>query len=147
VIRRSIHRNIDQLNRGDTSASLARFADNATLSFPGSNSWSNQHRATTASQEPSETHRGRPEIEAFLARYRDVGMQMAVDDILVNGPPWNMRAAVRVHHWVTKPEAVDRKTSRGVLFINAKWGKILSQENYEDTEWVAQYDALLERGA
>ena len=63
------------------------FAPDATLAFPGHNSWTNQHRPAAQGRDAHATHRGRDEIEAFLQRYVATGMQMVVDDILVNGPP------------------------------------------------------------
>jgi hypothetical protein len=67
---------------------------------------------------------------------------MVVDDILVNGPPWNTRVAIRVHHWVIGADGTDSYTNRAVLFVSTRWGKIKSQEDYEDTERIAAYDRL-----
>ncbi len=44
AVRWMIRRNIGRLNEGDYRPALAMFARDATLSFPGDNSWSNQHR-------------------------------------------------------------------------------------------------------
>ena len=78
----------------------------------------------------------------FLQRYVDAGLQMVVEDILVNGPPWNLRAAVRVHDWSPGP-AGDRYANRAVMFVTARWGKLTTHEDYEDTERAAAFDALL----
>ena len=88
-----IRRNISRLNEGDYGPTLAMFADDATLSFPGENTWANQHRPTERGRDAFATHRGRTEIEVFLRRYVQSRMHMVVDDILVNGPPWNARAS------------------------------------------------------
>lgn len=79
-------------------------------------------------------------MEPFLARYVEHGIQMEVEDILVNGPPWNTRAAVRVHHWIPGTGGEDLYANRAVLMVGAAWGKIHSQEDYEDTEPVAAFD-------
>jgi ketosteroid isomerase-like protein len=142
-----IRRNISRLNEGDYRPALAMFADDATLSFPGVNSWANQHRSTERGRDAFATHRGRDEIEAFLQRYVQSRMHMVVDDILVNGPPWNARAAVRVHHWIAGPDGRDVYNNRAVLFVSTAWGKIRSQEDYEDTERVASFDEVLARAA
>lgn len=142
TVRWMIRRNITRLNDGDLAPTLGMFADDAVLCFPGDNSWSNQHRLTTKGRDAFATHRGRREIEEFLDRYVATGMQMEVDDILVNGPPWSMRAAVRVHHWVPGDEGQDRYANRAVLFVKSRWGKLRFQEDYEDTERVAAFDAL-----
>lgn len=138
-----IRRAVRQTNGGDYRLALSMFAEDATLSFPGDNSWANQHRPTQLGPEAFATHRGRTEIEAFLQRYVGEGIQMVVDDILVNGPPWNTRAAARVHHSINGPDGTDVYANRAVLFVTTRWGKIRCQEDYEDTERVAAYDRVL----
>jgi hypothetical protein len=66
-------------------------------------------------------------------------MQMSIEDILVNGPPWNTRVAVRVNHGVVVDGATVY-TNRAVLMARIVWGKIRAQEDYEDTERVAVFD-------
>lgn len=143
AVRWMIRRNIDRLNAGDHRPTLAMFAPNAVMSFPGDNSWSNQHRAPRTGTQPSLSHRGVDEIEAFLVRYVGTGMQMTVEDILVNGPPWNTRAAVRVHHWAPGADDTVAYQNRAVLMVTTSWGRIRTQEDYEDTVRVAAYDEIL----
>jgi hypothetical protein len=145
TVRWMIRRNIRELNAGNYRPVLAMFRDDATLAFPGNNSWANQHRPTEKGRARFATHRGRGEIEAFLQRYVDAGIQMFVEDILVNGPPWNARAAVRVHDWSEGEDGQDRYNNRAVLWVNSAWGKLSAQEDYEDTERAAAFDALLDR--
>lgn len=138
-----IRRTISSVNDGDLRLALAMFADDAVLSFPGDNTWANQHRPTKLGRDAFGTHRGKVEIEAFMQRYVQHSLHMVVDDILVNGPPWNTRVAARVHHWAQDPDGTDAYTNRAVLFVTIRWGKIRSQEDYEDTERVAAYDKVL----
>jgi len=139
IVRRLIRRSIRALNEGDYGPTLAVFADDATLTFPGDNSWSRQFRPPQPGRAAHPTHRGRTEIEAFLRRYVDHGIQMEVDDILVNGPPWNTRVAVRVTDWIPTAEG-DAYANRAVLMSRLSWGKIREQEDYEDSERVAAFD-------
>ena len=37
--------------------------------------------------------------------------------------------------------------NRAVLFVTSKWGKLLTQEDYEDTQRAAAVDALLDGSA
>ena len=129
------------LNEGKHQPTLAMFASDATLVFPGDNSWARMYREPHASQEPFITHRGTAEIEAFLRRFVAHGIQMHVDDILVNGPPWNTRAAVRVHHGIVDDRGDETYSNRAVLMVRTSWGKVREQEDYEDTERVAAFDA------
>ena len=139
TVRRLIRRSIRLLNDGNYDASLAVFAADATLSFPGDNSWSGQFRSPQVGREQFATHRGKREIEAFLQRYVGTGMQMSVEDILVNGPPWKTRVAVRVNHGIVA-DGVAIYNNRAVLMADIVWGKIRAQEDYEDTERVHTFD-------
>lgn len=143
TVRMLIRRNIRALNEGHYQSSLAMFGRDAELTFPGDNTWSRQHRAPQPGRAAYPTHRGRTEIEVFLRRYVDERIHMEVEDILVNGPPWNTRAAVRVHHWIPGPDGSDLYSNRAVLMVRTAWGKIRSQEDYEDTERITAFD---ERG-
>lgn len=141
AIRMYIRRNIRLLNQGRYAPALAMFAADAELTFPGDNTWSRQHRRPERGRSAFATHRGRAEVEAFLQRYVGHRIQMVVEDILVNGPPWNTRVAIRVHHWVTGPDGGDLYANRAVLMVRSSWGRIRSQEDYEDTELVSAFDA------
>ena len=86
--------------------------------------------------------RGRAEIEAFLQRYVGNGIQMEVEDILVNGPPWNTRVAVVVHDWVARPERRRRRTRTARSCSSAPAGaRLVTHEDFEDTERAAAFDA------
>lgn len=52
-----------------------------------------------------------------------------------------MRAAVRAHVWVEGPDGGDRYNNRAVRFVNTAWGRIRAQEDYEDCERAAAFDA------
>src|SRR5262249_36633171 len=140
-------RNIARLNAGDYRPALAMFANDATLTFPGANSWAAMFRPHARGRHAVPTHRGRVEIEAFLRRHTEQGIQMEVEDILVNGPPWRARAAVRCHDWTPGEDGNDVYNNRAVLWVRTRWGRILEQEDYEDTERSAAYDVVLEDAA
>lgn len=137
MIRRSIRR----MNEGDYRPTLAMYAEDATLTFPGDNSWSRQYREPRTGRASSPTHRGRAEIEHFLQRCVDHGLQIEAEDILVNGPPWNTRAAVIARSWMVDDDGTDAYANRAVLVVRSRWGKIHTHEDFEDTERVAAFDA------
>ncbi len=145
AVRWMIRRNVEALNAGRHEPALAMFAPDATLCFPGRNSWAGQFRTPEPGRAPFVSHDGRDEIEAFLRRYVEHGIQMSVEDILVDGPPWSARAAVRAHVWVPGPDGRDVYDNRAVLMVETRWGRIRRQEDYEDTERAARFDAYLDR--
>jgi ketosteroid isomerase-like protein len=151
TVRWLIRRNIDRLNQGDYGPTLAMYTDDATLTFPGDNSWARMFRPPEPGRQPFPTLQGRAEIEAFLTRYVADGIQMQVEEILVNGPPWNARAAVVAHDWVPgRPglpgwdgvDGHDRYQNRAVLYVRTRWGKIVAHEDFEDSERAAAFDRL-----
>ena|SRR6266700_3876679 len=144
AVRMLIRRNIRLLSEGQYKPTLAMFTDDAAVTFPGQNRWSREHRTLRRGRSAFATHRGRDEIESFLQHLVDHGIQMQVEDILVNGPPWNTRAAVRVHEWIPGADGNDIYANRGVITVHVVWGKIRSQEDYFDTELLS---ALLDRVA
>jgi hypothetical protein len=143
TIRHLVRRNIRALNEGNYGPTLAMFTDQAELTFPGDNSYARQFRPPEPGRQPFPTHRGRDEIETFLRVYVDNGIQMEIEDILVNGPPWNARIAVRAHVWIEGRNGSDVYANRAVLMVSSSWGKIRSQEDYEDCERAAALDRYL----
>src|SRR5689334_5368122 len=129
AVRWLIRRNIARLNGGDYGPVLAMFTEDATLTFPGDNTWSRMYHQPGTGRNAVPTHRGRAEIEGFLRRYVENGLQMCVEDILVNGPPWNTRVAVCVQDWAPGRDG-DRYANRAVLRVHTRWGRITAQEDY-----------------
>ena len=146
IVRSMIRKNVEVLNAGDYQPTLAMFAGDATLTFPGDNSWSRQFTEPGTGRESSPTHRGRVEIEAFLRRYVDAGVQMRIEDMLVNGPPWNTRVAVRAQVWIPRFDGTDLYANRVVLMVRSAWGKVRAQEDYVDTQRSAALDEALAVG-
>ena len=133
TVRWMIRRNIEALNRGDHGPVLAMFDDEARLTFPGESTFATEFHDPRPGRAAYATHRGRAEIERFLRRYVAAGIQMQVEDILVNGWPWKARAMVRCHVWSPGPDGEDRYTNRAVLAVQTRWGKIVRQAGLAGT--------------
>lgn len=142
AVRWMIRRNILKINAGNYGPALAMYADNLEFAFPGRSSWADEFRPVERGRQMHVTHRGKREMERFLERFVAAGIQMDVEDILVNGPPWNLRVAVRAHVW-SPGAADDRYSNRAVMCFTSSWGKLRTHEDYEDTERSAAFDALL----
>jgi ketosteroid isomerase-like protein len=132
AVRWMIRRNVRALRSGDIGPLLASYADEAVLRFPGQNPWAGEHR-------------GKPAIEAFLRRFADDRLIGETHEILVNGPPWRTTVCV-----VFTVEARDTAgavvyQNRAVLFVRAAWGKIVYQEDFEDTQKVEAFAEYLDK--
>ena len=130
AVRRQIRRNIEALNRGDPAPLLQGYGEDAVLLFPGASSWGGEHRGKLA-------------IERFLRRFVAAGLSGQAEDILVNGPPWRTRIAVVFTDRASDADGNEVYANRAVLYAVARWGRITRQEDFEDTQKVATFDAWL----
>ena len=130
IVRWLMRRAIRRVNAGDIGPFLSTFADDATLVFPGQNSWAGEHR-------------GKDELERFYRRFVRVGLQVEPQEIIVAGAPWNMTVCLRYTDQATGPGGDVVYTNCGMIYAKIAWGKIKSYEVYEDTEKVAEFDKYL----
>lgn len=144
TVRALLRHSINRLNDGDYSLLLKMADPDFELIFPGENSWSTMFRPQVLGREQHVTHRGIEEATAFADRFVSEGIRFHVEDILVNGPPWNTRIALRVHDHVPGADGgPDVYCNRAVLFLEVRWGRLIRWEDYEDTQRVAAWDRHL----
>ncbi len=143
IVRMMVKRNVAQLNAGNASAILKMAAKTVELRFPGDNSWARMFRPVEKGRSAHATHRGFEECSAFADRFAKEGVQFKVEDIMVNGGPWNTRVAMRIASFIDGDNGIDRYNNRAVAILEIKWGKLVVWEDYEDTERVAAWDRSL----
>jgi ketosteroid isomerase-like protein len=140
-VRWMIRRNISRLNAGDATAFLQLAADDVELAFPGDNAWSREFRPVAKGRHRHVSHRGIAECRTFAQRFVRDRIQFEVEDILVNGPPWRLRIAIRAHVFARADGAAeDAYNNRVIAFLEFRWSKLLRWEDYEDTERTAAWD-------
>lgn len=139
AVRRLLRHAIGRLNEGDASPVLRMAAPDAELAFPGDNSWARMFRPVERGRHAHVTHRGVDELTAFADRFVGEGLRFEIEDVLVAGPPWNTRVALRAHDFA-EGEDGDLYTNRVVAFLEIRWGRLRRWEDYEDTERVAAWD-------
>jgi ketosteroid isomerase-like protein len=130
AVRATLHRTVRALHAGDYGPLLGLYADDAVLVFPGEHSWAREYR-------------GVEEIEGFLRRFLAAGLRGELGAILTQGPPWASMLAVEFADEARGPEGELLYTNRAVIVFGLRWGKIVHEEVYEDTQRVAAFDALL----
>jgi len=146
-IRALLRYSIRKLNAGDPSLLLRLAAADVAIAFPGDNSWSTMYRPVEKGRECYPTHRGIDECRGFAQRFVDEQIQFVIEDILVNGPPWNTRIALRVHDCIAGADGVDRYNNRAIAYLTVRWGRLTLWEDYEDTERTAAWDAATRNGS
>ena len=142
TVRALIRHGVRRLNEGDPSFLLRLARPDAELCFPGDNSWAAMFRPVEKGRDVHVTHRGIDECRAFADRFVANHIQFAIEDILVNGPPWHTRIALRVHDYIDGPPGEpDVYNNRAVAFLELRWFKLVRWEDYEDCERVTAWDA------
>jgi ketosteroid isomerase-like protein len=139
AVRGLVRHGIGRLNSGDPRFLLRLAAVDAEIAFPGDNSWAAMQRPVEKGRHRHATHRGLDECRSFAQRFASEGIQIVIEDILVNGPPWNTRVAVRAHDYIPGDNA-DVYNNRVVAFMEIKWGRLHTWEDYEDTQRVSAWD-------
>ena len=140
IVRALLRHGISNLNEGDSSMLLKLAHPDFELAFPGENSWATMFRPTAPGRQRHVTHRGLGEATAFAERFVDTGVQFRIEDILVNGFPWNTRIAIRSHVFIPGTNGDDVYNNRAVLFLEVRWGRLVRWEDYEDTQRIAAWD-------
>ncbi len=142
LIRAGVRTAIRRLNNGDAGLLLAMAADDIQFAFPGHNSWATMFRTQQKGRHFHPTHLGKHEAAAFAQRFVDAGLHVDIEDILVNGPPWKTRVAIRArdHNAPSQPGQAGAYNNRFIDYLDIRWGRIHRFEVYEDTERTAEWD-------
>jgi ketosteroid isomerase-like protein len=120
------------LNAGDIRPLLSNFAEDGVMRFnDGEHRWAGEHR-------------GKDAIAAFLQSFVDAGLQGQVSELFVSGPPWRTTLIARFDDHASDPAGEEIYRNRTVLLARARWGRIVSQEDfYEDTQRIVELERRL----
>jgi ketosteroid isomerase-like protein len=116
---------------GDIRPTLMFDAPDVTLTFPGQNSWSGEHR-------------GKDEVARWLRRLAAVGIQTFPDEVVATGFPWRTTVCVRGHDFLRDADGAVVYENRFVIWGRMKWGRLEEYEVYEDTHKANQLDTYLD---
>ena len=116
---------------GDVRPTLMFDAPDVTLTFPGQNSWSGEHR-------------GKAEVGRWLRRLAAVGIQTFPDEVIATGFPWRTTVCVRGHDFLRDADGAIVYENRFVIWGRMAWGRLKEYEVYEDTHRANELDTYLE---
>jgi hypothetical protein len=125
-----LRRNLRAMKAGDPGPTFATYAEDVRFVFPGRNSWTTDIR-------------GREELERWVRRFVDTGLQLDPEQVLVSGPPWNTTMCLRYTDRYTAPDGSVPYENQGVIYGKIAWGKLKYYEVCEDTNKVDDFDAYL----
>jgi ketosteroid isomerase-like protein len=129
----AVRRGFNRLNAGDPTGALDMFAPDAHFVFPGRHSWAADLR------DPDQ-------IRAWFQRFAQLGPHFEIADVLVSGPPWNMRVGVRFSDRIALSDGSEYR-NEGMQYVRLRWGRVRLDRIFLDTQAVADADPLLSPAA
>jgi ketosteroid isomerase-like protein len=120
LAKKMISRNMAKAREGDIGPTLRMDAEDVRFRFPGDSSWAVELE-------------GKDELEPWLQRFADVGLQIYPDEVILKGFPWNQTICVRGYDHLDTPEGKRVYENRYVIWGRIAWGKLREYEVYEDT--------------
>jgi hypothetical protein len=127
---RILSRNMAELRAGDYRPLLRGDASNVRFRFPGDNSWATELQ-------------GKQDLERWLQRFVDAGLQIFPDEVVLKGAPWRMTLCVRGTVHLKTPQGETVYDNRYVIWGHMSWGLVTDYEVYEDTQKSAALDEYL----
>ncbi len=126
-----IAHNMRKLNEGDLAPTVRMYAENVRFKFPGDNSWAGEIE-------------GKEDLQRWLQRFADVGVQIKPDEVVLQGWPWRQTVCVRGVTHFDAPDGERVYENRYVIWGQMSWGKMRAYEVYEDPEQAKALDRYLE---
>ena len=130
LVARLLRHNMERIRAGDYRPTLRMDAKDVRFRFPGDSSWS------------GEIH-GKAELERWLQRFVDVGLQIYADEVVVKGWPWKMTVCIRGTDHLDAPSGERVYENRYVIWGHIRWGLLTDYEVYEDTQKSKALDGYL----
>ncbi len=130
LAKKMISRNMAKAREGDIGPTLQMDAEDVRFRFPGDSSWAVELE-------------GKDELEPWLQRFADVGLQIYPDEVILKGFPWNQTICVRGTDHLDAPDGRRVYENRYVIWGRIAWGKLREYEVYEDTQKTEALDEYL----
>jgi ketosteroid isomerase-like protein len=130
LAKRTLDHAYSRLNAGDPGPLLRLEARDVHFRFPGESSWS------------ADLH-GKDEVERWLRRMIAIGLQHEPEQVVVQGPPWNMTICLRSTDRLVNPDGETVYSNRYVIWGRMAWGLLRDYEVYEDTQRLPGLDEYL----
>ena len=123
LVGRMIRTGYAQAVAGQPKMLMALAADDIEFAFPGHNSFAGALK-------------GKADLVAWLARFASMQPEFRIHDVVVSGPPWNMRVAVRFSDAIG-----DDYRNEGVEYLRLRRGKLCRMEVFLDTERISAWES------
>jgi ketosteroid isomerase-like protein len=130
LAKRMIARNMAKASAGELGPTLRLDAEDVRFRFPGDSSWGGEFE-------------GKAELEPWLRRFADVGIQISPDEVVLKGFPWNQTICIRGRDHLDSAQGERVYENRYVIWGRLSWGLLREYEVYEDTQKSKALDEYL----
>jgi hypothetical protein len=130
LAKKMIARNMAKASAGELGPTLRLDAEDVRFSFPGDSSWGGEFN-------------GKAELEPWLRRFADVGLQISPDEVVLKGFPWKQTICIRGRDHLDSPAGERVYENRYVIWGRLSWGLLRDYEVYEDTQKSKALDRYL----
>lgn len=130
LAKKMIARNMAKASAGELGPTLRLDADDVRFRFPGDSSWGGEFE-------------GKAELEPWLRRFANVGLQISPDEVVLKGFPWKQTICIRGRDHLDSPEGKRVYENRYVIWGRLSWGLLREYEVYEDTQRSKALDGYL----
>ena len=114
---------IGQVVAGRPETALRMAAPDLRFLFPGDSSFAADYH-------------DRDSFAEWVRRFAALRPEYTVEDVIVTGPPWNTRVAMRFHDRIGADYEND-----GMHYLKMRWGKLTHDQVFLDTNAVAAWEA------
>jgi hypothetical protein len=128
--KKMIASNMKAANAGNVAPLLKMDAADVRFRFPGDSSWATELQ-------------GKKDLEKWLRRFADAGVQIFPDEVVLKGFPWKQTICVRGPVYLDTPEGERVYENRYVIWGHISWGLLRDYEVYEDTQQSKALDEYL----
>jgi ketosteroid isomerase-like protein len=135
IVKRLVHRTFKRLSGGDCEAVVRQFDPAGIFVFSGSHVLGSERRG------PDEVRRWFEQAFGLFP-----GLQLEPQAVLVNGWPWNTVVATRLAIRATLADGRPYR-NEGMQFLRLRWGRIVEDRIYEDTQKLVDELERMEEGS
>jgi ketosteroid isomerase-like protein len=130
LAKKMIARNMARASAGDIGPTLRMDAEDVRFRFPGDSSWATELQ-------------GKRQLEQWLRRFADIGIQIHPDEVVLKGFPWRQTICIRGTDHLDSPSGERVYENRYVIWGHLSWGLLRDYEVYEDTQKSKNLDEYL----
>lgn len=130
LAKKTIARNMERASAGDIAPTLRMDAEDVRFRFPGDSSWATELE-------------GKDDLERWLQRFADTGLQISPDEVVLKGFPWKQTICIRGTDHLDAPDGRRVYENRYVNLGTPPWGLLRDYEVYEDTQKSKKLDEYL----